>query len=142
MTVPRLAALILIVFPLTAFSALKEEEETKAHAERVVKLIVDGNFESAFKEAHKHWPLPEEEVNNLAYQTRSQLTSLAGRFGYVIEDEWMKTDKVGGAFIRHQFIVKYQHHALRWIFIYYKGEDMWQLNNLTWDDKIELLFSE
>ena len=84
--------------------------------------------------------MPAAELDNLAYQTRSQLNMVSSRFGKSIGIDYIRTQKAGQSFLKHTYIVKYEKHALRYMCIFYKPNDSWLVNSVVWDDETSSLF--
>ncbi len=58
------------------------------------------------------------------------------RFGKTLSYFFFDQKNVKDTFVKLTYVIKYENHVTRWIFIYYRADNMWQLNNFKWDDKI------
>jgi len=134
--------LVLAMSAPLAHAGLKTEEETRKYADSIVAKAGEGETKEAFELTKKHWPLSPDEIDNLAYQTESQLKMAKARFGDMIGHEFIMEEKIGKSFVRYQYIVKFEKHAVRWMLIFYKPKDEWVLNMVSWDDQIQLLFGK
>jgi len=134
-------AVLALWLPL-AHAGLKTEAEIRRFADSIVEKAGQGKSTEAFALTKKHWPLPSEEIDNLAHQTESQLEMVRSRFGDVLGHEFIMEEKIGNSFLRYQYIVKFERHAVRWVLIFYKPKDEWMLNMVKWDDQIELLYDK
>jgi len=45
--------------------------------------------------------LPSAEIDNIAYQTQTQLSMVDKRFGNAIGTDFIDTKKVGNSFVKH-----------------------------------------
>ena len=88
-----------------------------------------------------YWPLPMVEIDNLANQTATQWPVVQQRFGRSLGIEFVKKENVGESFVRFTHVQKFEKHALRWIFTFYRPGEHWVINSVTFDDQIDLLFS-
>ncbi len=119
---------------------LATPEQTKAICGEAASKFGDNDSDAAFALLGKHWTLPAEEVTNLAYQTKSQLGMVAGRFGAPIGAEHVRTSMAGQSYLSHVFLIKYENHALRFTCTFYRPRETWVVNAVLWDDKVQQLF--
>ncbi len=131
---------ILGVINLSAKQVLTSDMDTKLLVQKSAEAFGKGDYEKAINVLREYWPLPAAEVDNLIYQTKSQLELLKNRFGKKVGHDFVKTEKIGDSFIKHIYIAKFEHHALRLSYVFYKPENEWKVNSLHWDDKVKLLF--
>lgn len=140
----RLILAILLAVCSTAISAsdpLSDENAVLALTENISDTLAKGEFRQAIEMLKPYWPLPQAELQNLAYQTESQLSMVSSRFGKVIGAELIATESAGKSLIKHSLIVKYENHAIRWLIVYYKPKKYWQIDSVIWDDKVHELFN-
>ena len=131
----------LIVLPLSLFGGILESEtSTRKVADAFMKKVTSESYKEAFEYLAEFWPLPKEEVMNLAYQTDSQLKMLGNRFGSVLGFEYIGQDKIGDSFMRYLYIQKFEKHATRWMIVFYKPKQEWIVNNVMWDDEAYEIF--
>jgi hypothetical protein len=128
--------------PKTDVSAagLQSPGECKKLCENFVQLMVKGETNKAFEAIKPFWPLPESEIATLQMQTTSQLNTVAPRFGGIVGYEFISEEKVGNFILRYTYVVKYQKHIIRWVFILYKPQNAWVINIVKFDDNIKALF--
>ena len=133
---------VLILTASLADAGLKSEAEIRKHADSILEKVVKNKLKEAFDLSKQNWPIPAEEIDNLRYQTETQLKSVSSRFGKMLSKEFILEEKIGNSFVRYQYIVKFEKHAIRWMFIFYKPKSEWILNHMSWDDSIQLLFKK
>ncbi len=120
---------------------LKDDKDTKSLAQKSAIEFGKGNYEKSVDVLRENWPIPVAEINNLVYQTQSQMKLVANRFGKKVGYDFVKTEKIGNSFIKHIYIVKFENHAIRLNYVFYKPKKYWKLNSFNWDDKVQLLFN-
>ena len=118
---------------------LTSEGDTKKLCESFSNKIISNLTIEAFDEIKPHWPLPKEEIDNLSYQTKSQLELVGARFGDPIKVEFVKTKYAGASFLEQIFLGKFINHAIRISCIFYKPDNAWKVNSIIWNDKVSEL---
>ena len=133
---------VLFFTAATAFAAtgLESKEKVRELCEECMVKIYTGNLQGAFDLIKPIFPVPETEFDTLQMQTVKQLGMVGQRFGNAVGYEFIRTQVIKDTFVKHIYIEKFENHAIRWIFIFYKPKDKWLLNNFGWDDTIEALF--
>lgn len=138
---------IIIVFIASLFiagsshaAAIKTEQEAKNLADDFMVAIGKGLYKEAFQKVKPYWPLPEAEIDNLAYTTESQLTMVEGRFGNLNGHEYIQSNRIGTSYVRYIYIQKFTNHATRWLIMFYRPLDEWKINAIMFDDNLETLF--
>lgn len=131
---------ILISFSATA-EPIKNIEGTKQLCQKAADAFGAGDPKKSMKILKPHWPLPVEEIDNLAYQTESQLKMVSSRFGTILGADFVATKVAGNSFVQHTYIGKFEKHAVRYICVFYKPKEEWVVNAVYWDDKTPALFN-
>ena len=133
-----------ILLSIMCFAAsantLTTPKQTQKLCMTAVSHLSTGNVDQSFNTLKAFWPMPAAELDNLAYQTRSQLNMVASRFGKPIGIDYIRTQKAGSSFLKHTYIVKYEKHALRYLCVFYKPKNNWLVNSVVWDDETSSLF--
>ena len=135
-------ALMLCVFSSASFAveSLSDEKAVSALTEKVSAKLAKGEYRQAIELMRPYWPMPQAEIQNLSYQTESQLGMVSTRFGAVVGAELVADEKVGKSLIKHTLILKFENHAVRWFIVYYKPKSGWQIDAVVWDDKLHEVF--
>ena len=68
--------------------------------------------------------------------------SREARFGKPLGYELVATERIGNSFVRYVYLQKFENHALRWVFGYYKPKDSWLTNAFKFDDQLDQLYEE
>jgi len=137
---------ILTIAAMMPFAAQSDagvgQSETKQICARSAEMISSGKIEDAYQQLIPFWPLPKEEIQNLGYQTKSQLGMVGERFGAPTMAEFVSTSLAGTSILRHDFLLKHEKHAIRFSCVFYKPRDTWYVNAVFWDDKPHTLLGE
>lgn len=135
------ALVVNLLFVLSSHAvSIKSEEDAKKLADDFMVAIGSGLYKEAFQKVKPYWPLPEAEIDNLAYTTESQLTMVEGRFGKLIGQEYIQSNRIGTSYVRYIYIQKFTNHATRWLIMFYRPSDEWKINIIMFDDNLETLF--
>ena len=121
-------------------ASITDIKETKNICQNAAEIFGRGNAEASFETLKPYWPLPKEEIENLSYQTASQLKMVSSRFGKILGADFVSTQTVGNSFVRHTYLIKFEKHAIRYMCTFYKPKNKWLVNAVVWDDKIAPLF--
>lgn len=142
MTSIRMTILLLAVVPALARPAdLASLAEARAVADRAVALFRDEKFVEGYGELKPYWPLAPVEIDGLVNQTVTQWPIVRQRFGTSITTEFVQEMQVGVSFVQYVYLQKFENHAIRWLFTFYKPRERWVVNGVSFDDSIELLFT-
>ena len=136
-----LAGLLAVAIP--AVSAAGEFEslaDARKFTDRTVELFRDEKIVEAFESMKPYWPLPAAEIETVASQTSLQWPVVRQRFGPSVGTEFVKQLDGGPSFARFIYLQKFQNHAIRWVFTFYKPKDRWVINAVSFDDQVNLLF--
>ena len=139
---PLLLTLVLLLGVQVSTAELKNEKECRALADKAMSFAGKGEPEKVFETVKEDWPVAEEELVKLAELTITKLSELEKRFGSVIGEEFVGSEKVGESFLRYTYLQKFEKHAIRWEIVFYRAEDLWLVNNIKWDQSIEGLFRD
>ena len=138
-TVVLIVCFALAAIPVAA-DTLKSEKEATKLAEQALAHFAKEEFDQGYRSLLPYWPLPEAEIVTLIDQTQSQWEIVRTRFGKTLGTEIVRTERIGSSFLRLRFIQKFDRHALRWTFAFYKPKDSWVINEVSFDDEIDDLY--
>lgn len=116
--------------------------EAKALLDAFMAKVAQNDVNGAFAllDSKATWPQGKEDVQNIARLTVEELDKRKARYGEPIGVEFIQQNMVGESLTEFVYLEKFERHAIRWMFVFYKPETEWVFNNLTWDDKVRLLF--
>ena len=140
----RLQVLLLaIAMPSVGLTdGLTNIEATKQMCAQAAAKFASAEPENAYTALVPYWPLAKEEIQNLGYQTKTQLGMVGDRFGAPIGAEHVKTTLAGQSLVKHVFLIKHEKHAMRFSCVFYKPKNEWLVNAVVWDDKPHNLFGD
>ncbi|WP_206483505.1 hypothetical protein [Thalassotalea sp. G2M2-11] len=122
-------------------ASINSQEQTKEICGNAVEKFSKNKVSESFDSLRPFWPLPKAELDNLSYQTKSQLDMVSGRFGRILGSDFIKSQIAGTSFVQHTYAIKFEKHALRFVCLFYKPENKWVVNSVYWDDKTTLFFN-
>ena len=124
----------------TPQKTLASAAEARKVAEQTMALVKQEKFAEAYGTVKPFWPLPAVEIDGLANQMNTQWPMIQQRFGKSLTTEFVNERTVGESFIRYTYLQKFERHAVRWTFVFYKPKDRWLVNSVSWDDGVNQLF--
>ena len=133
--------LLLTMLALAYGATLKNAEEAKELAEKVLARVVVGDMDGVATVVKPYWSFPEDELEALLTQTAQQRHLLANRLGKSIGFTFVRREVVADTFLRLVYVERFDNTGLRWLFTFYKVRDVWKFNGFAWDEEIAKLFS-
>jgi hypothetical protein len=115
-------------------------EAARKLADQAIDLASQEKFDEAYALLKPHWPMPEGEIDELAKTMKTQWPMVIGRYGAPVANEFVRERKAGASFIELTYLQKFERHAMRWRFMFYKSADQWMVNAVSWDDGVGELF--
>jgi len=136
-----LLAVCLCFFINTVFADnLSQKDETKALADSMMEHFIKKEFAKGMAAAKPHWPLPEIELDNLIQKIKLQWPIIDKRFGNAVGFELVDTQVIGDSFVRYYYLHKFNNHAIYWKITFYKPENNWKVNGVSFRDKLDILY--
>jgi hypothetical protein len=114
---------------------LKTADEARALSKKSVELFQQSKVGESFDAIKTYWPLPDNEIDMLSGKTLSSMNLIGTRFGKIDNFVKVKEETITDTAIRETYLLKYEFHALRFVYTYYKSSKGWILNGFSWDDK-------
>jgi hypothetical protein len=133
-------AYLLIVSSVTYADTLKDQKEIESLAKSVMDLVAKGKFEEGIRLAKPYVVIPDHEIEGMINAYKMQAPAIEQRFGKSIGTELVTIEKSGDSLILLMYIQKFEKHAMRWRFYFYKPKNSWILSTFNTDDKIQLMF--
>ena len=131
---------MLIVAQSVSANTLKDIPETELLSNKIMQHFIKAEFVKGLDLAKAHWPLPPVEIDGLANQINTQWSVVQQRFGKPTGMELIKEERLGKSFVRFYYLHKFENHAIYWRFTYYKPNNVWKINGITFKDDLDLLF--
>ncbi len=135
-----LSILIFFLFGHAHANSLKDIDGVKHSAKVAMQKVEKGKISELFDSLKPIWPIPEAEINVAKDQTITTRKMVDDRFGKSVGIQHVSTETIADTIIKIVYLEKFQRHAIRWTFFYYKPDNEWFLNTFEWDDKMRLLF--
>jgi hypothetical protein len=139
----RLIVLMMIFFtlpPLVRAETLQSTKEISQFLETLCPSIVQGKIREVFDKIRPYWPIPAQEVDVIVYQLENQKGQVVSRFGKPLAMERVDTLVIGDVFYREVYLLKYEKHAVAWVFTFYKPSDQWRINSVFTSDQMNDFF--
>ncbi len=141
MNLSRLFCLYTLLFSTTLFAdELSTLADAREVTDKAVALFQNEMIVEGYNVLKPYWPLQTIEIDSLANQTGTQWPMIKQRFGTSIATEFVKEMHAGKSLARFVYMQKFQNHAIRWVFTFYRPRDKWIVNGVSFDDRLELLF--
>jgi len=122
-------------------ATLRNPEEAKELAEKVLARAVVGDMDGIATMVKPYWPFPEDKLETLVAQTGQQRSLLAKRLGKSLGFTLVRREVAADTFLRLIYVERFDNTGLRWTFTFYKVRDTWKFNGFAWDEEIARLFS-
>lgn len=122
---------------------LASKNKAKELAEDVMKDVVTGKVESAMKTLKIYATVPPEEFDKIEEEIKFQLPGMEKRFGATTGVEFMGDHEAGKSLYALDYLQKFEKHAVRWRFVFYRPRSTgWLLNSFATDDNLSLMFQQ
>ena len=70
-------------------------------------------------------------------ELKNKLVELTKKLGGYQGQEVVSKRSISENYLLYSFLIKYDRQPIRYLFIYYKPKDKWQLQNFQYDDNLE-----
>ncbi|WP_299888286.1 hypothetical protein [uncultured Lacinutrix sp.] len=113
------------------------EKEIQDFSENVMLLFNQNKVSEAFLLLNDYWPIPKTEVELIEEKTIKGLNTVESIYGKAKGIKKINYSNLENITIRETYFSLYRVSALRFIFIYYKTEKGWIVNQFKWDEDFE-----
>ena len=138
----QIVSLVLLFCSNTFADTLKDAGEARRLTDRVMAKVGEGDIAAGLQLVKPVLVVPAPEFNSLLEQLKTRLPAMSKRFGKSIGYEFIREDKIGENLLRIVQIHRFENHAMRWSFYFYRGKNGWVLNTFKTDDDIKQLFPQ
>ena len=120
---------------------------TTAHAEKITHVydtktlcaqsathFSKADVKQFYETLMPHWRLSVDEIKNVVHQNSTLLKMHGERYGGYLGIDYMATDFAGTSIIEHTFFIKFDKKAVRYQCVFYKPNDHWIVNEISWED--------
>ncbi|MDX8387322.1 MAG: hypothetical protein R8M46_02165 [Ghiorsea sp.] len=138
----KFITLIFIIFVSQSVSAatFKDISKTKLLSDQIMQHFIKEEFVKGLNIAKNYWPLPPVEIDGLANTINTQWSIVKQRFGTPTGIEFIRKERLGESFIRLFYLHKFENHAIYWVFTFYKPNNEWKINGISFKDDFGFLF--
>lgn len=139
-----LLVLILLTGGLPPVSAdsLPTREAARALTDSVVAAVASGDFEGGLRLMQPYSVVPAAEFESAMAAAREQWPEIERRFGAPVGHELIRDELAGKSIYRVVQILKFERHATRFMFVFYRPRNAWFLNTYSFDDQLQGLFCD
>jgi hypothetical protein len=140
------AAVLLLAAPPVLFAqqevALRSENDAIRFCEEVMQHLQKKEYDAGFDLLYDiSVPSMKEGVRDLRFNTEDQINQIQPSFGQIVGFRALKTENFADVLLKVTYLLMFEHHALRWEFLFYKPRQQWVLDNIYWDDTLTKLFA-
>lgn len=136
----QLAAVLFGVCSCAIADTLKSPLEARQLTDQVMARVGAGDIEGGLQLTKSFLIIPSSEFEVMLEQMKMQLPAISQRFGGSIGAEFIREEKFGENLLRIVQIHRFEKHAMRWSFYFYRGKDGWVLNTFKTDNDIPQMF--
>lgn len=132
---------IFLFIPLIVHAAtLESKDEVRSLARSAMEKVGAGDIDGGFKVIKPYVIIPGSEFEVMVENYQLQAPAIERRFGKTLGIEFLSEEIVGESLMKISYLQKFEKHAMRWRFYFYRPGDEWVLNTFYTDDKITKLF--
>lgn len=114
--------------------------EVRKLADGVMGSVGAQNYDGAWAQMKPYAVVPPAEFDAFSAQFTSQIPNILQRYGSAAGSEFVREEKAGDSLLRLVYLARHQKSAMRWYFIFYRGEKGWILSDFKFDGNLIALF--
>ena len=119
---------------------IKDVSGTRAFSDKIVGHFLKEEFEKGIALTKKYWSKPSFELDRLTSQLYAQWPPMKKEYGEALGIEFVKATKLNDTYVRYYYLHKFQNHAIYWMITFYKPENGWKINGITFKSDASILF--
>ena len=135
-------ALVALLSGMVTAETLVSDKETKELSDKIMAHITKAEFQEGFNLAKPYYPIQPVELDSFVNEINREWPSLSQRYGKVLGNEFIRSERIGGSFIRYIYLQKFEKHAMAWEIKFYRSGKDWTFNGGDYTSNIDFLFSE
>ena len=133
--------LLVLSFGACAVERLKTEADARALGDRMMQVAMTQSPDAAFSLLKPYWPMDQAEIDGLASNAKLQWQMIESRFGKPLGFELVSTERIGTSFVRFVYLQRFEKHALRWEYTFYRPtNEGWLANSFKFNDELDALY--
>ena len=138
-----LVGVMLSMFALCGFAAdLGSKGKARQFTDSVMADVGAGRLDAALGQLKSYASVAAGEFKRIEEELLFQIPEMEKRFGKAIGVEFLASEDAGDSLYALSYLQKFERHAVRWRFLFYRPRDRWVLNSFATDDNLQLLFSD
>ena len=94
----------------------------------------------AFQTLQPYSSSDKDSFAELVQKADSIIETVKPDYGSIVGYELVQEKNVKNIVLRYTYLLKFEKHALRWMFYFYRAEDEWLFNEFNVDNKLHELF--
>lgn len=126
------ASLLLILFPSKMFAQEKPEDVTLRFFELYESKGSDDAVDYVFS-TNKWLNSDKTTIDGIKAQLKKGIAIIGQYYGY----ELIEKKVLGESFVLMSYMIRYDRQPIKFMFILYKPDKIWQIQNLKFDDRID-----
>jgi hypothetical protein len=134
----------LFAAPETGFGEikrLKERQDAQWLCDLFMLKLTELDANEAFLTLRPYSGMAEDDFSVYAEQANAIIETVKPDYGEVIGFVLVDESNIKDIVLRYTYLLKYERHALRWTFYFYRAEREWFFNEFNVDNKLHELFN-
>ena len=133
-------AIIFFAGSVASAATLGSIDDARKLVTSTMAKVNAGDFRGGLELMKPYSVVPDAEMEVAIQQSVAQLPVISGRFGKSLGFEILKEQDAGPFLHRIIVLHRFEKHALRWTFLFYRRGNAWFLNSFFFDDELANLF--
>lgn len=136
------AMLLTVASGSHAFETVASPQDARAMTDQVMAKVAANELDDVAQtlKSYTNAPDAEAEVAASIGQLKLQRSLIAQRFGSSLGAEFVRQEKIGDSLLRITHLHRFERHAMRWSFHFYRTNKGWVLSTFSYDDNPAALF--
>jgi len=119
---------------------LKNKEDAEWLCELFMVKLTELGTEEAFVTLRPYSAVTEENFGVFVEQANKIIDIVKPDYGKIVGHVLLQERSVKNIVLRYTYLLKFERHALRWMFYFYRADDEWLFNEFNVDNKLYELF--
>ncbi len=138
-TINKTMKIIIIIFTLISLNIFSQENDLNTIPTKFFAVFKDKGSDAAIDYIYStnSYMKPNMPANLKIKAELKKITSmLDDYYGY----ELIKEQKLGNSYVKQTYMARFKRQPIRFIFVLYKANETWQLQQFKFDDKLSKMF--
>lgn len=120
---------------------LKERKDTQWLCDLFMLKLTELDANEAFLTLRPYSTMAEEDFAQYAEQANTIIETVKPDYGKIVGYVLLEEKSVKDIVLRYTYLLKFERHALRWTFFFYRSDSAWIFNEFNVDNKLHELFN-